>query len=109
MINVNINAPPPVSVVVSPGIGASTVYSGTATSMIGVAGISPFIAGDNITLSTTGGGITIIGRDPPVTSVSGRTGDVMITAGAGISVSLAGNSVVIGAPTALWPALVLGG
>jgi len=79
MIKVNVQSPPPVQITVAPGIGASTIYQGTATTQIGVAGISPFIAGANITLSTTGGGITVIGRDPPVTSVAGRTGVVTLT------------------------------
>lgn len=68
-----------VQVQVSPGIGPSIVVNGTSTSVVGTAGINPFIAGDNITITTTGGGITVIGRDPPVLSVNGRTGSVVLS------------------------------
>jgi len=67
-----------VQVQLSPGIGPSIVVNGTSTSIVGTAGINPFIAGDNITITTTGGGITVIGRDPPVLSVNGRTGSVVL-------------------------------
>jgi len=68
-----------VQVQVSPGIGPSIVVNGTSTSIVGTAGINPFIAGENITITTTGGGITVIGRDPPVLSVNGRTGSVVLS------------------------------
>lgn len=68
-----------VQVQLSPGIGPSIVVNGTSTSIVGTAGINPFIAGDNITITTTGGGITVIGRDPPVLSVNGRTGSVVLS------------------------------
>jgi len=93
MISVNVQSPPPVQITVAPGIGASTIYQGTATTQIGVAGISPFIAGANITLSTAGGGITVIGRDPPVTSVAGRTGAVALTTTDIASFSVAASAV----------------
>jgi len=38
-------------------------------------------AGANMTVTTTSGSFTVIGRDPPVTSVNGRTGNVVITRG----------------------------
>jgi len=68
-----------IQVSVSPGLGASVVVNGTATSIVGTAGINPFIAGANITITTTGGGITVIGRNPPVYSVQGMTGTVVLT------------------------------
>lgn len=67
------------NVSVSPGIGPTVVVDGTSTSIVGTAGVNPFIAGDNITVTTTGGGITIIGRDPPVYSVQGKTGTVTLS------------------------------
>ena len=69
-----------VQVQLSPGIGPSIVVNGTSTSIVGTAGINPFIAGDNITITTTGGGITVIGRDPPVYSVNGKSGTVVLSA-----------------------------
>jgi len=68
-----------VQVQLSPGIGPSIVVNGTSTSIVGTAGINPFIAGDNITITTTGGGITVIGRDPPVYSVNGQSGTVVLS------------------------------
>ena len=69
-----------IQVTVSPGIGPSVVVNGTATSIFGTAGINPFVAGANITISTTGGGITIVGRNPPIETVQGRTGNVILSA-----------------------------
>jgi hypothetical protein len=78
-IQVAVLAGPSVPVSVSPGIGASVVVNGTATSIFGTAGINPFVGGANITITTTGGGITIIGRNPPVETVQGRAGNVVLS------------------------------
>ncbi len=69
-----------IQVGLSPGIGPSVIVNGTSTSILGVAGINPFIAGANITITTTGGGITVIGLDPPVQSVNGQSGEVVLSA-----------------------------
>lgn len=44
------------------GIGPTIFVNGTATGVIGTIGINPFLAGANITVTTTGGSITIHGR-----------------------------------------------
>ena len=60
------------------GIGPTIFVNGTMTGVIGTIGINPFLAGPNITISTAGGSITVIGRDPPVYSVQGKTGTVSL-------------------------------
>lgn len=71
----------PISVGISPGIGPSVVVTDSATSVVGIAGVNPFQAGKNISITTTGGSITIVGDDPPVLSVQGRTGNVVLSLG----------------------------
>jgi len=61
---------------VTGGIGPAAYISGTATTVIGV---HPVAAGANITVTTTSGSYTIIGRDVPVQSVQGRIGAVVLT------------------------------
>lgn len=68
-----------IAVSISPGIGPSVIVNGTATSIFGTAGVSPFIAGANISLTTTGGGLTISALPSPVLSVNGKTGAVSLT------------------------------
>ena len=58
------------------GIGPAAYINGTHTAVIGV---HPVVAGANITVSTTAGSYTIIGRDVPVQSVQGRVGNVVLT------------------------------
>lgn len=58
------------------GIGPAAYINGTNTSVIGV---HPVYAGANITVSTTSGSYTIIGRDVPVQSIQGRTGNVVLS------------------------------
>lgn len=68
-----------IQVGISAGIGPTVVVNGTSTSIVGTAGVNPFVAGANITITTTGGGITVIGRDPPVYSVNGKSGTVVLS------------------------------
>lgn len=68
-----------IQVSISAGIGPSVIVNGTSTAIVGTAGVNPFIAGANITITTTGGGITVIGREPPVHSVNGKSGTVVLS------------------------------
>jgi hypothetical protein len=68
-----------IQVSISAGIGPSVIVNGTSTAIVGTAGVNPFVAGANITITTTGGGITVIGRDPPVHSVNGKSGTVVLS------------------------------
>jgi len=65
-----------VDVSVAGGIGPAAYINGTNTTVIGV---HPVEAGANITVTTTSGSYTIIGRDVPVQSVQGRVGAVVLT------------------------------
>jgi len=64
------------SVAVSGGIGPAAYINGTNTAVVGV---HPVAAGANITVTTTSGSYTIIGRDVPVQAVQGRTGNVVLS------------------------------
>lgn len=68
-----------VGVSVTGGIGPTIIVNGTATSVVGSIGVQPFIAGQNVTITTTGGGITILAANPPVSSVQGKKGAVTLT------------------------------
>lgn len=71
-----ISASEVIDVGVAGGIGPAAYINGTNTTVIGV---HPVEAGANITVTTTSGSYTIIGRDVPVQSVQGRIGNVVLT------------------------------
>lgn len=54
-------------------VGLGTMVAQTLTSLA-------IVGGANVTVTTTSGVFTIIGRDPPVTSVNGKTGAVTLVA-----------------------------
>lgn len=86
----------PVTVGVSPGLGASVIYNGTdceidggdstfepscgptSSSLVGAVGINPIVAGDHIAVQTTVDGI-VIDSLAAVYSVAGKTGDVALS------------------------------
>jgi hypothetical protein len=69
-------AEPGVTLTVGGGIGPAAVYNTALTQLVGV---NPIAAGKNIAISTAGGSFTISASDPPVVSVQGRTGSVVLT------------------------------
>lgn len=79
-MSVSVGGSGSVSVSVSGGIGPSIIVNGTSTAVVGSLGINPFVAGQNVTITTTGGAITILAANPRVYSVQGRTGTVTIQA-----------------------------
>lgn len=76
---VSVTAAPLINVSVSGGVGPAIIVDGSATSVVGVIGVNPFVAGPNISLATSSLGITISAANPPVSSVQSRTGTVVIT------------------------------
>lgn len=79
-ISVSVSGQSGIALAVQSGIGPTIISTGTATSVLGAMGVQPFIAGANITLTTAGGGITILAADAPVKTVNGKTGFVVISA-----------------------------
>lgn len=79
-MSVTVSGSGSISVSVSGGVGPAIVVSGTSTAVVGTLGVNPFAAGANITITTTGGSYTIIGANPPVYSVQGMTGTVVLQA-----------------------------
>lgn len=78
-VGVNVGAANAVQVGTSAGVGPPIVVTGSGTTLVGVAGINPFVAGPNITLTTAGGSITIAGPEPRVHSVNFKTGTVLLS------------------------------
>lgn len=68
-----------VQVGASVGVGPPVVVTGSGTTLVGVAGVNPFVAGENITLTTTGGSIGIAAANPRVYSVNFQTGTVLLS------------------------------
>jgi hypothetical protein len=112
-VSVSPGAGPAINASVSSGIGPAIVVTDSATAVIGVAGVSPFVAGDNISITPVDGSLVFSSPYPPVLSVQGRTGNVVLSAvdlTAAVAVHTHSTSQVSGLPAAcLWPALVFGG
>lgn len=88
---------PGVTLTVGGGIGPAAVYNTALTQLVGV---NPIAAGKNIAISTTGGSYTISASDPPVLTVQGRTGNVVLTL-QDVSASNAQHTHIIGDITGL--------
>jgi hypothetical protein len=69
----------PINVTVTGGIGPAIIVDGSATAVIGVIGVNPLKAGENISLTTSSVGITIAAANAPVASVQGMTGTVTLS------------------------------
>lgn len=89
------------------GIGPTVVVTGSATSVVGVAGVNPFVAGPNITITTTGGNITVIGEDPQTPdTIESAIGGTLVTLNDDIDyldekIDVVGNRLP---PLSPWPA-----
>jgi hypothetical protein len=102
-----------IKVSVSSGIGPAIIVTDSGTAVIGVVGVNPFVAGDNISITPVDGSLVFSSDDPPVLSVQGRTGNVVLSTAdltAAVAVHTHSTSQISGLPAAcLWPALVFGG